>query len=197
MGCLQTIASGPSALPKFVSHLQKSEREGLSPSAGHLGINTSMFCFQKLELVSSEQASALADLKSSMERECSRSIKRVTQRSRIAESIAQEEQAKALLWHEMKLRVVTEELDCLLQAQAKLDAARADVGLPQTMGALRRLINAPLSRFWEAISSSVMFSCILYLQHVKKYFQKLVLEVEGLLGKLKVSSLKPLHSSKL
>lgn len=88
-----------------------------------------MPCLQQVEATSLEQEAAIADLKIAMERGCTRSLRIAKERACIARSIVQEEQNKIALRHEMKFRIVTEELACLCSAQSRLDEARNRVRL--------------------------------------------------------------------
>ncbi|CDI84804.1 hypothetical protein EPH_0048130 [Eimeria praecox] len=103
---------------------------------------------QHLDAVSFEQRSALSDLKVAMDSEYARSVRIARERSRISRALAQEEQKIERLRHDLKFRVATEELSCLLNAQIKLDDNRS--------------------------------------QSVKHFHQRLMLELEDYIRKLRV-----------
>ncbi|KAL8427177.1 hypothetical protein Efla_006804 [Eimeria flavescens] len=79
---------------------------------------------QNLKALASEQNASMADLKAAMGRECTRAVRLSKERARAVEALLHEEQTQEAIRHEMKLRVVTDELACLYSAQTKLDEGR-------------------------------------------------------------------------
>ncbi|OEH77833.1 hypothetical protein cyc_01966 [Cyclospora cayetanensis] len=78
----------------------------------------------QLKRVTLEQQTAQADLKATLNKSCALCLQLTGKRFSIAKAIAQAEHNSAVLSYDLKLKIVSSELTCLLNAQTKLEKTR-------------------------------------------------------------------------